>query len=610
MRKGCQLLLLLCGILATCKNHLAAQEFSIVNIPRYWLDGIPAQTGNGNYPDRDGSQKTLLTGWFEWGASYNETTSTIAGYNGVFGPVNTLRVHINNVKAVYSELLPLHTDTLLPKRYLVFLSCNKPPLPESLDISPRDYWEYWDTVTTTSYDDEVYKLLIPKIRLLDSLFRDLPGGVERAIAGWYTHDEPKPVWNSIPPKWFYQYNAQIRRAEETVWSGLHLPVFCTLNRFDYIKGDGDPYDNLVRYASDPNVDVINLDKYPFYDQKHTPCGRDVYFPEARFYCVEEDSCLYAYTSDCRWLAHDINRARVQMEKWSAQATSGSNWRKPIIAMPQGSAHKNGGMFTTHDGVVKSTTWHRLPSYAELRHQLYTALAAGASGFLPWGAHVCYHPNPPEVNWGDQPHINFWKIPDAHVVEDAASTRYFLPSGCEYQPNFWLAATGDSLLADSLYEREEAAMFGNYRLLYEELESLAPMLIGGKYLDNYVSWEITRVSGNKTPIQVDDLRTMSFRYEKACYLIVANNCRSNAGLEHIPPLEARFKIYGSADWVFASGLLPDRVWEIDPWCYETEASYPDLTRQEPRRITLRSFNGGSYFEDAFQPGEVHIYRLTY
>jgi len=163
--------------------------------------------------------------------------------------------------------------------------------------------------------------------------------------------------------------------------------------------------------------------------------------------------------------------------------------------------------------------------------------------------------------------------------------------------------GGAADAEEFYDNEEDDMFGNYSLLYDEVESYSRMMIQGEYLDNYLSWEITDALGYQLPIEEDDFNTMFIQFEDAFYLFAVNSCSTyHLEIEQIPAIDVRFRVN--------SGIDANFVWvdSQDEYEYNEDASYAGLIEAESERIYFSFDDSDGFFDDHFLPGEVNIYRL--
>ena len=610
-----------------CTGSVIAEQFDIVNTDRYWIEGVPGiGEGNGNYLDNSDPPEMLmlLSGWFEWGAHEDDDISDRDDYNSMFGTVNTLWMRPHHLLETEYLDLDLHQDPQYPKRYIVYIGGWNPVPPDPSDFcwfpdEPEDYiwdgwnnrgseyWQYW-------YDHIVEYTNTVRQTVTESMYTLLQEIDEDYILGWYTVDEPNP--DKIPQGFFRIYNDAIRDAETANGINTSLPIFCTINKLKYC--DDDEYENLDRYVGDADegVDVVCVDKYPFYNLKDLPIlensngdlesrgfGYEVYFPEFNVLSVPGyDDCSYENRSPkSRDMSSWIMQIRDQLEVWERDL--------PIISIPQGSAHKNGGSVFRHsDENYKYSAYHRAPSYAELRHQVFSALACGATGFLPWASYMCFNPNPPGVSWGRTPHSSFWHSSNWYADVDPQSgdtLAYYLENGCRYLPNIAEALEDVDLIADveTFYNDEEEQMFGNYKTLFEEVESYAQLMIQGEYLDEYLTWEITDVTGNGASDETD-LNTMFIQYDEDYYLFAVNSCKPDGDTYHIPAIYVRFHMDLTSEMdCFNSAYL------LDPYQYEESSSFPDLDESNNEPISFIHDGDIAHFDVHFEPGEVHVYRFS-
>jgi hypothetical protein len=484
----------------------------VINPKLYWLSG---NLNDGNSYERFGNynNKLFLIGWFDEEAFHQFSDfglpNTSNRYRNTFGPINVIRTGWWNLRfnRYDANLIPnLHNNN------------DQQPLKFIVTLPQIDRLGNWISVNNG------FEELIEAMQEIEQN----RGGFDDII-GWYTVDEPSPD-HGITPEEFKAYNAAIRAAEQdpSVNCG-RKEIMATINLFQW-PFEADNNDNLEAYAEDPEVTVFFTGVYPFHE------GRPYFSKEV--------------------VSTKVARMRAVLESQTQPI------QKPIIFNPQGFAHKCCG---NENPVLP---WRRVPSYAEYRHQIFSAIASGATGILPWAARVTYHPN----------HNDDY--------------------GKEY---------GGS---DAFYKKEEDHIFGNVRTVYEELEPLTELMIKGEFIDDFVSWQILDPAGDN--FDESFVRVMFFENMGNYYLIAINN---NAWDEHqlIQPHYIRFY------FVRTQSRHPDvssasiSVERIDPFLYDADANYDELKQAEETEVTIENNlpnQGTKYFTDYFEPGEVHIYRIKF
>jgi len=460
-----------------------------------------------------------------------------------------------------------------------------------------------------------FNLQVTHAHLIEDRMEDVLtefGAYSSNILGWYTIDEPFQAGVTCAPPCdertevdstaFYNFNLAIRDAERT--HGLEpRQIFCTMNRLGYTWAEDDNR-NLHAFMSDPNVNVLLIDKYPFVDYGYLTDGYhypDVN-PQVHFGQVSIECPCSLHTHNPKqyrvnFLPEYVTRARNAMESWQDGSPADSVWQKPIFVNPQGHGHKSGGnMYHDDGGVLAGNIWMRPPSYAESRYQVFSSIASGANGVLPWAANVTYEPN--YIWWGqDTMGWAEWWMDTTDV--------------CNYQYDFWVYNIDSTEISrEDFFKSEMDAIFANFKAIFTELDPLSEIIIRGNPIDSVAFWSITAPD-----LELEDstnIRTLLYEHADVQTLIAVNTCDKDnwelMGIDstskQMPSIDVHF------DCLALDSLwLNTRVTCIDPYEYNISSSELELSNQQPYELEVTYSDSGFCFDDHFGPGEVHIYKFS-
>lgn len=253
--------------------------------------------------------------------------------------------------------------------------------------------------------------------------------------------------------------------------------------------------------------------------------------------------------------------------------------KPYLSNIQGFGYQCCGAEGTQ------TLFHRPPSYAEYRHLTFSTIANGAAGVWPWAGRVNYWPF---LRPGEGFSNHYYDEHDALGGEDI----------------------DESTVSESdFYLESQNNIFGNTKQVFAELKLYEDVLINGDRRNNYIKTSIENTYPN------DFIKTMFIENNGKYYLIAVNNSDPNDD----PNDQVIDGVMNKLNNVKFFLEKPNEGWnkvtitDLDIYDYSANKHWDEI---DPNQQTNLIFNGNQNYqhtikfeEPLFEPGEVHIYKIT-
>ncbi|MCC7431545.1 hypothetical protein IT568_11925 [bacterium] len=576
-----------------CFRISFAQKYKVTN-PIFTF--IPSETNYeavGNY-----NNKIFLTGWFDNQAQAK--FQNFKDYREIFGQTNTIRADLFNFFTKPNSLV-----TMLQK--------NDYQKPMQFIVSMGKYFDTQNPPDTFSVENPKIQEMTKDIVNLYNVLA--PINAWKDVYGWYTIDEPHikspPTAKKkyVTPEQFFNYNKMLREAEkragEIVGTKIRkLIVMVVGANSDAIEK------SFLEYGTDPNVDLISNDIYTIHAK---PPEANKIPPENRFgkfnqnisqnfyaglsekneFGMREGSFPYFVNSTSKegisFVYHyeGIKEGAKTIQKLSdlMADTTKNLHRKPLISTIQGFAYKCCGN-------ESGATYKRPPSVAEYRYLVFSLLTSGATGIWCWSARATYHEQGDWIEFGRENSNDFQFGKKADF-----GTQYFFqtqkkgfnfhkpPSKSELEP------LGKE--ADAFYTQAQEQVFGNSKLVFDELDFYTEKMLRGKFQDDFL----------QTNFPPEILKVICFNFERSYFVIAVNNNEPDDKTGVIKPLE-KVKFFLKNQSV--------KIEKIDRYPYNVSASFENKifnNFQKAKKVkTSKDKQGNSFFTDKFNSGEVHIYEI--